>query len=1013
MTVNTKSTNIIPIPQDTAERLLLMSKLEEYFDMLEDALYETLNEKIEQEEWMEVNGGDYYFVPEDDLIIANPAKIQMDAEKFVQLEGLNWGTMKAIVARKWFSAQKDKNPIVTNNAIAYTDTNYNNRTVSYVYCADINNHMQISNASMHSWSMSDTDGIKIPIYELTPSEKEDIFYFLLANNLNLFSDEKLSKLFDLFVSLYQKELMGQDEYDEQFKIYDSDSYDLVCEELKQRNLAFNTKKSKSSKAVLIDDDDFSLAPKTFDDIVNGLLDCDKLRVNMETYPEHILEDPESGHWDLWEDGNSLYTVKILEKLVARNPVYDALENKSGVVGIDFGTKSTVVMYRQSRADILPMRIGSGQFSRVVSQNDYENPTVMELRNVEKFMSDYRQYEGRPQTYWEDVLISHEASEQLKSEQSKGDTFASFFSELKQWASDKSRQVRLRDLQGNEINIPSYLSLSEEDFDPIEIYAYYLGMFINNMVHKIYLRYKLSFPATVEKQVRDKILDSFTKGIKKSLPVQVLKDDNCMSIFKVEQGASEPAAYAITALNGYGFDPEDNQKYYYGIFDFGGGTTDFDFGVWSAEETEPENYDYQISHFGQGGDPYLGGENLLEILSYHVFLRNYDKLLKDKIVFIRPFGEKEIAGKDYLIAQDSQYAHFNQKRMMEKLRGVWEGEEETRESVRAGSITLPLFTMDGDSKDNYSLEVDLEELDQLLEHRIDKGISQFFDALKNCFGVKKNEKDVHDVDNIHIFLAGNSSKSPIVYKIFKKYIDIHTDALAKREGGEEEWFKIYPPLGTDLSNEIIKGNLQPLIDDIVSYLDKNVQKDKDATGKSGANKTSIVADQNKDEEKIKEAETPDDENTDTEFNIRDLNKPTGKTGVAYGLLNNRVRVVQNESEEIGFRYYIGQNRKNKFYCIIDKDLQKYNAWTRFCTASREDFDIWFTRAATAPSNKMPIDQIGVYSETGFVSDPTPEKSVFIRLVSPTEIEYVVADEEEINSSSYEEDQIQRVSLQEKQ
>ena len=43
----------------------------------------------------------------------------------------------------------------------------------------------------------------------------------------------------------------------------------------------------------------------------------------------------------------------------------------------------------------------------------------------------------------------------------------------------------------------------------------------------------------------------------------------MKIFKVEQGASEPAAYAITALYGYGFEPEDDDKYYYGIFDFGG------------------------------------------------------------------------------------------------------------------------------------------------------------------------------------------------------------------------------------------------------------------------------------------------------------------------------------------------------------------------------------------------------------------------------------------------------------
>lgn len=992
MTINTKSTNIIPIPRNIANKLLLSRKLEKCFVELNEALHRKLADK----EWIEVNGGDYYFIHEDGLIIPNPSKIKMDAYRFVELSGLNWEPMKEAVARKWFYVHKDKNPIVNGSVIKYTDTNDNERIVGKVYCYDSNIHMGISDAKRYSWGISDLSGIKIPIYNLSQSEGKNILLFLIRNNLNLFTEDYLLKLFNLFVSLHQLIELTDDE--NPLRINDFTTYDLVCEALGRMGISFDPNAPEASEELLGDGFCLDTNSSIFNDIIKDLLDCDRLRVNMETYPEHILQDPESGHWELWDNDDSALTVKASKKLVARNPVYDALENKSGVVGIDFGTKSTVVMYRQSRADILPMRIGSGQFSRAVSKSDYENPTVMELRNVKKFIDDYSQYEGRPKTYWEDLLISHEAYEQLKSEQSKGDTFASFFSELKQWASDKSRQVRLRDLKGNEINIPSYLSLSEDEFDPIEIYAYYLGLFINNMVHKIYLRYKLSFPATAEKQVRDKILDSFTRGIKKSLPVQVLKDDDCMSIFRVEQGASEPAAYAITALYGYGFDPEKDEKHYYGIFDFGGGTTDFDFGVWSSEQSEPENYDYQISHFGQGGDPYLGGENLLEILSYHVFIRNYDKLLKDKIVFIRPFGEKEIAGKDYLICQDSQYAHFNQKRMMEKLRGVWEGEAETRESIKSGNIVLPLFTMDGDSKDNYSLEVDLEELDQLLESRIDKGVSQFFDALKNCFGVDKNQKDIHDVDRINIFLAGNSSKSPIVYKIFKKYIDLFKAGLTEREGEDKEWFRIYPPLGTTVSDRILKGDLNPLVDEIISYLDKNVKED---TGKLFVNDEYVI-------ERVS-----DEEHEDESFNISDLNKPTGKTGVAYGLLNNRVRVVQNEAEEIGFRYYIGQNRKNKFYCVIDKDIQEYGVWVKFCTASREDFDIWFTRSAAAPSNKMPIDQIGVYSETGFVSDPASERAVFIRLVSPTEIEYVVASEEDINNLSYDEETIKRVSLQEKQ
>lgn len=86
-----------------------------------------------------------------------------------------------------------------------------------------------------------------------------------------------------------------------------------------------------------------LSSDTYDFIRDELLSCDETRVHMEKYSEHILKDPESGHWDLWsEDGEAkkkdFEEIKIDGKLIARNPVYDALNNRSGIVGIDFGNK---------------------------------------------------------------------------------------------------------------------------------------------------------------------------------------------------------------------------------------------------------------------------------------------------------------------------------------------------------------------------------------------------------------------------------------------------------------------------------------------------------------------------------------------------------------------------------------------------------------------------------------------------------------------------------------------------
>ena len=56
---------------------------------------------------------------------------------------------------------------------------------------------------------------------------------------------------------------------------------------------------------------------------------------------------------------------------------------------------------------------------------------------------------------------------------------------------------------------------------------------------------------------------------------------------VERIVNEPSAAALASY----FTANEEQNML--VFDFGGGTTDFDFGVWSSEENEPENYDYQM------------------------------------------------------------------------------------------------------------------------------------------------------------------------------------------------------------------------------------------------------------------------------------------------------------------------------------------------------------------------------------------------------------------------------------
>ena len=80
-----------------------------------------------------------------------------------------------------------------------------------------------------------------------------------------------------------------------------------------------------------------------------------------------------------------------------------------------------------------------------------------------------------------------------------------------------------------------------------------------MNNGIYLNYALSFPVNYGKEVQDRLLNSFTKGLKKSLPSSILSNDEVMEDFEVYAGASEPAAYAITALEKYSLDPSNEES----------------------------------------------------------------------------------------------------------------------------------------------------------------------------------------------------------------------------------------------------------------------------------------------------------------------------------------------------------------------------------------------------------------------------------------------------------------------
>ncbi|HCM1286710.1 TPA: molecular chaperone DnaK [Vibrio parahaemolyticus] len=671
-------------------------------------------------------------------------------------------------------------------------------------------------------------------------------------------------------------------------------------------------------------------------VVNSLLIEDTIRADISPYHKKILDDTELGHWSLWQDeldtGASI-TVDLPTKLVARDPKSSI---NDGVVAIDFGTKSTVVVYQKDNVNIHPMRIGTGDLSKEIASHHYENPTIMEFINLESFTSAYNAKANKPYTRWKDLTISHTAQNSMKGcESSK---FNTFLDEIKQWAGDKNRKLKIVGQHGKTIDLPPFLELTDDDFNPIEIYAYYLGLYINNLNNGIFMDYILSFPVTYEMPIRDKIIESFKKGLKKSLPAEL--GEETINQITVTKGASEPAAYALTALQQYGFDPESDERVFYGVFDFGGGTTDFDFGIYS-EPTDPKDkrrFDYVIEHFGAGGDKFLGGENLLELLAFEVFKKNKNALLKKGIQFEKYPERDAFAGSEQLLS-NSQEARRNTKQLCIALRPFWE-EHEDFSFGSSGELSVTLTDINGVQHAAFDLDIDEEELNKILSDRIERGVENFFDALRLAFS--NSRLVLTDIDNVKIFLAGNSSQSSFVNTLFEKHIALQHQEMGVSEG--ESRFELFAPLGAD----------------------KN-----------------------------------------------DVERPTGKTGVAFGLIESReggsVKVVDHNiaDEDVRFKYYLGESRKKKFKPLIDREM-KFNQWHDFIDAYYDTFEIFFTDQPSSSTGHMSIGDSSIKKKVVKLDVTDEEALVYIKLVSPTAIEYVVANEADIANEQYL-NEIQRIEL----
>ena len=513
-----------------------------------------------------------------------------------------------------------------------------------------------------------------------------------------------------------------------------------------------------------------------------------------------LTDPEKGLWELW--GEESTTLKDFN-YIARDPGRDVQRR---AVAIDFGTSSTVVAMDTASGARELLRIGVRDFYEAVQARHFENPTVIECLDFTAFNDAWTANAYRPALNWDWMRAAHEAQASFRDNPGDTTVLSSILPRLKQWAlrSHENRRVRLTDRQGYEMELAPHternpvrgqpLAVSAGDpFDPIELYAWYLGMAINWRGRGLFLKYYLSFPIKYPREIKERILASFRRGLQRSLPDTLVQHHSqVLNDFEVTDLASEPAAYAAAALPHLGVEPtEDGVPY--AVFDFGGGTSDFDYGLlrWATPDEEDQGYERVFEHLASEGDNFLGGENLLEHLVYESFKHNLPVLREKRIQFTQPIDAHSFAGSEAFLAP-TQAAQTNTVMLAAKLRNFLEKDE----AELISQIKLELIDANG-SKQICELTLDAKALDALLAGRIRRGVEAFL------AGLARLRPELPTNTFIHVLLAGNGSRSRHIKALFDTDSSQWNELLAQAFGhGQEEWdgevpgIVVHPPLPMD-------------------------------------------------------------------------------------------------------------------------------------------------------------------------------------------------------------------------
>ncbi len=514
------------------------------------------------------------------------------------------------------------------------------------------------------------------------------------------------------------------------------------------------------------------------------------------------------------DADTTYRFYFPFKIMITNPaIKQGIHQNNEIVAIDFGTSSTCVAYDCGDKMIAFTDKGNK------TGDDYENPTALMIYNWAKIYKswkssnltfpDFERSSTDADTLLDEGLkdVAYDYGHKVKKELSaikNSETINAIISNI------KSLPGKLESQNAHEVAVPFDQKLAElfltddiekEDdktLNPIAFYGYLIGRSLNlQSKNKIYTDFQLTMPVSFNPNKREKIKNSLEYGLKRSLP-KSLKDK-----LDVDNEYEESVAL-IGAINELEIlEPdEDKNATPFAIFDLGGGTLDFAFGIFRMSEDEinknlidklgkpfdERRHEEIIEIFNTGG-PDIGGETLIDMISYKLYELHQKEMGEKQIPITVPKRCKQISSLSDKLFGDNHFNHSNLKAISEGI------SREFFINQKSGEIKIDLQTLNKEAIE-FTFEISEEVLDLLMKTEIKELVEEFYEQLILNFTKYENRLNEYgfenfNVNDVKIFKAGNASKAIWIEQafnsVFKDYPNLSISFVETNENKRSDDF----------------------------------------------------------------------------------------------------------------------------------------------------------------------------------------------------------------------------------